>query len=38
MKVLIKSEKILMGENALEYYPYYFAIWRETSEGYSRVH
>jgi len=27
MKVIIEYERILIGENALEYYPYYFGIW-----------
>jgi hypothetical protein len=27
MKVTIEGKRILIGERALEYYPYYFAIW-----------
>src|SRR5690242_15448402 len=27
MRVVIERKRIIIGENALEYYPYYFDIW-----------
>ena len=32
MQVLIENERILIDRNVLEYYPYYFSIWREGSD------
>jgi hypothetical protein len=32
MKVLIEDEKIFIDGNALEYYPYYFAIWNDIAD------
>lgn len=29
MQVLIENERIILDGNALEYYPYYFKIWKE---------
>lgn len=29
MKVLIENQRLLIGENTLAYYPYYFSIWRK---------
>jgi hypothetical protein len=29
MKIQIENNRIVIGENGLEYYPYYFAIWKE---------
>jgi hypothetical protein len=35
MKVLIENERIVIGVDALEYYPYYFCVWAE--EGNHRL-
>ena len=32
MKVLIENKRIWLGEQHLEYYPYYFDIWRDISD------
>lgn len=32
MKVKIKDKQIKIGENSLEYYPYYFAIWKDRDD------
>jgi len=29
MKVQIENKRIKIGENSLEYYPYYFSIWKD---------
>ncbi|MEO8573285.1 MAG: hypothetical protein ABI481_04890 [Pyrinomonadaceae bacterium] len=32
MQVLIENKKILFGDTELEYYPYYFSIWKEDAD------
>lgn len=32
MKVEIENKRIKIGENSLEYYPYYFAIWADRDD------
>ncbi len=32
MKVQIENEQLKIGENSLEYYPYYFSIWKDKDE------